>query len=186
MATNRLPAASRNFDNDNSTINLEIGARPQAACGSTLTFCEKMNAPPVGLLAAIHADYISPKRWVAWADWQIGRTEEPPMWLIDLSLAGDSSAAWKAIGESIHDTPELSLQELDEIALGLIALQYFEGEIDLSTFLHRAGDHTDPSNCSTDCEYFYQHLNRYESATSPRDYEESSRSRDSAISEGGY
>ena len=94
------------------------------------------------------------------------------MWLVDLSLAGDSSAAWEAICESIDDTPELPLQELDEIALGLTALQYFEGEIDFSTFLHRAGDHTDPSSCSTDCEYFYQHLNRYESASSPSSYEE--------------
>ena len=36
MATNRLPAPSQDF-HDNSTINLEIGARSQAACGSTLT-----------------------------------------------------------------------------------------------------------------------------------------------------
>ena len=131
-----------------------------------------MDTPPVGLLAAIHADYIQPNRWVAWADRQIGHTKEPPMWLIDLSLARDTSAAWNAISESIHDTPELPLRELDEIALGLIALKYFEGEIEFSTFLHRAGDHTDPSSCSTDCEYFYHHLNRYLSAPSPRDYED--------------
>lgn len=36
MATNRLPAASRLL-HDIPTINLEIGARPQAACGSILT-----------------------------------------------------------------------------------------------------------------------------------------------------
>jgi len=45
VATNRLPVASRNR-HDNSTINLEIGARPQAACGSTLT---------VGLQSALSA-----------------------------------------------------------------------------------------------------------------------------------
>ncbi len=36
MATNRLPVASRKH-RDKSTINLEVGARSQAACGSTLT-----------------------------------------------------------------------------------------------------------------------------------------------------
>ena len=41
MATNRLPAASRKR-HDNSTINLEIGARSQAACGSTLTLAMGM------------------------------------------------------------------------------------------------------------------------------------------------
>ena len=35
--TNRLPAASREW-HDRSTINLEIGERSQAACGSTQTF----------------------------------------------------------------------------------------------------------------------------------------------------
>ena len=37
VATNRLPANSQKF-HDNPIINLEIGARSQAACGSTLTF----------------------------------------------------------------------------------------------------------------------------------------------------
>jgi len=37
VATNRLPAASRKPHNS-SIINLEIGVRSQAACGSTLTF----------------------------------------------------------------------------------------------------------------------------------------------------
>jgi len=36
VATNRLPAASRRLHED-SIVNLEIGVRPQAACGSTLT-----------------------------------------------------------------------------------------------------------------------------------------------------
>jgi hypothetical protein len=36
VATNRLPGANRKR-HDNSTINLETGARPQAACVSTLT-----------------------------------------------------------------------------------------------------------------------------------------------------
>ena len=40
VATNRLPAASRKL-HDHSTIDLEIEVRPQAACGSTLTFCKK-------------------------------------------------------------------------------------------------------------------------------------------------
>ncbi|MCB1095381.1 MAG: hypothetical protein KDN22_07345 [Verrucomicrobiae bacterium] len=42
VATNRLPAASRKR-HDNSTINLEIGARRPADCGSTLTLQKEMN-----------------------------------------------------------------------------------------------------------------------------------------------
>ncbi len=40
MATNRLPTASRR-PHGNSDINLEIGARCLATCGSTLTFAQK-------------------------------------------------------------------------------------------------------------------------------------------------
>lgn len=40
VATNRLPAAGRKR-HDNSIINLEVGARSQAACGSTRTVRSK-------------------------------------------------------------------------------------------------------------------------------------------------
>jgi len=42
VATNRLTAASRKF-HGNSTNNLEIGARRQPACGSTLTLGEYLS-----------------------------------------------------------------------------------------------------------------------------------------------
>ncbi len=48
VATNRLPTARRKR-HDNSTINREIGARSQAACGSTHSFGIK-----------IHDDFIPP------------------------------------------------------------------------------------------------------------------------------
>ena len=40
VAANRLPAASRKL-HEESIVNLEIGVRPQAACGSTLTLCKQ-------------------------------------------------------------------------------------------------------------------------------------------------
>lgn len=43
MATNRLPASSRKRY-DHSTFYRKIGVRSQAACGSTLTLCQKMDA----------------------------------------------------------------------------------------------------------------------------------------------
>jgi len=130
-----------------------------------------MNAPPVGLLAAIRSEYIHPRQWIAWADAQIIKTAKPPIWLIDLSTATNYDEAWRAIGESVGATPELCLSDLEETALGLIALQYFEGKIGFRDFLLRAGNHTDPSGCSTDCEYFYHHANRYEAAEDPSEYE---------------
>jgi len=133
-----------------------------------------MNAPSIGLLAAIHAQHITPDKWIAWADRQIATIDQPPDWILDLSLARDYSAAWNAIWEIIEADPELARSELDEAALGLIALQYFEGQIDFPSFLQRAGDHTDPSGCSTDCEYFYHHLNRFEAAPDRQRYEDQS------------
>jgi hypothetical protein len=130
-----------------------------------------MNAPLVGLLAAIHSEYICPQQWIAWADDQIVKAAKPPMWLIDLSMAKNHREAWRAIAESVEGTTELSLSDLEETALGLIALQYFEGRIGFRDFLLRAGNHTDPSRCSIDCEYFYKHLNRYEAAQDPSRYE---------------
>ena len=55
MATNRLPAASRKR-HDNSTINSEIGARTQAACGSTLTLSMKIS---LQMLIVISTCFIS-------------------------------------------------------------------------------------------------------------------------------
>ena len=130
-----------------------------------------MKAPPAGLLAAIHSEYVCPQQWIAWADDQIVKVAKPPMWLINLSMAKNSADARRAIGESVEETAELPLRELQEAALGLIALQYFEGRIRFRDFLLRAGDHTDPSGCSTDCEYFYHHLKRYEAAGNPSGYE---------------
>ena len=130
-----------------------------------------MKAPPTGLLAAIHSEYICPQQWIAWADDQIVKTAKPPMWLIDLSIAKNCAEAWRAIGESVEETAELPAGKLEEAALGLIALQYFEGRIRFRDFLLRAGNHTDPSGCSTDCEYFYHHLNRYEAGENPSGYE---------------
>jgi len=130
-----------------------------------------MTAPSVGLLAAIHAQYVTPDTWISWADCQIAALDQPSEWIIDLSLARDFSAAWNAIWDIVVDDSELPRSELDEAALGLIALQYYEGEIDFRQFLHRAGDHTDPSSCSTDCEYFYNHLNRLEAAEDLQQYE---------------
>ncbi|MDQ8209659.1 hypothetical protein QEH52_19225 [Coraliomargarita sp. SDUM461003] len=135
-----------------------------------------MNYPPIGLLAAIHAETISPETWKAWADREILRTEQPPMWIIDLSIANDFSEAWKAIGESVQDTESLPSAQLDEAALGLISLNYLKGGIDFCHYLRRAGDHTDPSSCSTDCEYFYHHLNGIESSSNPEEYERMARS----------
>ena len=130
-----------------------------------------MKNPPVGLLAAIHAESISPRSWVAWADREIAKYDQPPMWVIDLALANDFRDAGKAIRESIEESAELPSRELDEAVLGLIALKYFDGEIDFRQFLLRAGDHTDPSGCSLDCEFFYHHLQRFESAEDPSEYE---------------
>ena len=130
-----------------------------------------MDSPPIGLLAAIQARYLDPAQWIRWADTQIARSDQPADWIIDLSVARDHDQAW-AIGPAVLGTSTLPANKLDEITLGLIALRYFEGRIGFKDFLLHAGDHTDPSSCSLDCEYFYTRLAAFESALDPTSYEQ--------------
>lgn len=132
-----------------------------------------MNEPTAGLYAAISCGYIQPAQWIRWAGGEIIERPSPPMWLIDLSLAKDSQAALTAIRESIIEAETLPVAEIDEITLGLIACKDFENRATFEEFLQEAGDHAESSSCSTDCEYFYGFLNRWEESESADQFEAS-------------
>lgn len=169
------PAAADKFTWKREPVSRQ-GKLAQARSRIYVILVTYVHAPSIGLLAAIRSEYIRPEQWRAWADVEIVKMPKPHMWLIDLSIAKDYHEAWIATADSVTENSELQLRDLDEIALGLIVLQYFEGRIGFREFLLRAGDHTDPSSCSTDCEFFYLHLNRYEMTSDKSRYEDEAKS----------
>ncbi|MDM8556619.1 hypothetical protein QUF75_17980 [Desulfococcaceae bacterium HSG7] len=124
--------------------------------------------PSLPLLAAIEAEYIKSTQWIPWADFIIQTMDEPPMWVIDLSLSSDYEKAYAAIAPDTKSDHDFKSNDLPELALGFIYLRFLEGDVSLKKFLFLAGDYTDPSDCSIDCEYFYDHLNNLESSNNSK------------------
>lgn len=113
--------------------------------------------PTSELLAAIVAEYLEPEQWIPWADSHIESIDSPPMWLLDLSMAKSSDAAYRAIWEGVvKDPTHGTICDFGDTVLGLMLLKYFEGKFSIDKFLLAAGEYSDGGNCSTDCEYFYE------------------------------
>ena len=127
--------------------------------------------PALGLVAAIQSEYISPEQWISWADEQVMSLDPCPMWIMEMALARECESAMLALREFLMDRD--FTKNIDEMILGLIYLLYSERRITFQDFLLRAGDHTDPSGSSHDCEYFYTILNDLESSRDSRGFEDS-------------
>jgi hypothetical protein len=103
--------------------------------------------------------------WRAWADAWILRTDEPPDWLLDVSLATTAeqvqAVVLRAQAEQPRREPSVSRRELDWVGrhLGLLYLRFLRGELDVATLLRRAGDQADRANYRIDCSTFYLLLN---------------------------
>ena len=107
--------------------------------------------------AAIESGFAQPAEWVAWADRQVARLDEPPGWVLDLSLAHSVAEArsvlWPACGRVV---PEL-WQHLDwtGLYLGFVFLRFERGELNMLDLLIQAGRKADAASFRIDCETFY-------------------------------
>ena len=101
-------------------------------------------------------------RLVAWADEQILRLDEPPLWLIELSLATDEAGLLRARARVPDASGSVAGRGLDEsrVYLGCLYLAFERGLLTMARLLHEAGDFTDPpSGDVPGCETFYLLLN---------------------------
>jgi hypothetical protein len=123
---------------------------------------------------ALETGLLSLSQLIRWADGQIERLAQPPLWLLELSLATDVGGvrkAWDAVPDRPASEPAES-HDPREIHLGLLYLDYEAGRLPLTELLLRAGDYADGNGYGgavPECEAFYLLLNEAEGrSTLPR------------------
>ena len=102
-------------------------------------------------------------RLVAWADEQILRLNEPPLWLIELSLATDEAGLRRARARVPIGFEAYTGSTFDEVRvhLGCLYLAFDKGRLLIDKLLAEAGQFADCrcSNNTPPCEAFYLLLN---------------------------
>src|SRR5688572_30754582 len=103
-----------------------------------------MDAPPVPLfdlwLPTVEAGALPLRELVAWADDQVARLPEPPLWLIETSLATDVGGlrrAALAVPEPVRG------YDAREVYLGLLYLAHEPGQLSPAELLLRSGNFAD-------------------------------------------
>jgi hypothetical protein len=121
-----------------------------------------MEAPPVPMFAmwlpALEAGTLPLQELVAWADGQILALPNPPMWLIELSLATDL----RGVERAATAVPEpVSGWDSRELYLGFLYLAHEDGKLPLDELLLTAGQFADGQGYGAvpECEAFYYLLN---------------------------
>lgn len=132
--------------------------------------------------SAASSGFAAPGDWKAWADRLIEVTDEPPMWLIDISLAGSTEALLPIMGalrRKVHEPMCVGILHhaeqadalqngLDDVEAGYYLLKLEEGRLNLRDTLIAIGDFTDAADgiSAGQCEDFYDLCNRLDSGES--------------------
>ena len=101
-----------------------------------------------------------------WADQIIEREEQPPAWLLDVTVQRYTPAMSGCIGAYVYSEPfqTFSGGEVDAEHLACLFIRYERGEISWATFLRAAGEFADGANGDWLCEDFYEMLTSLEDA----------------------
>ena len=91
--------------------------------------------------------------WQDWADKQIERTENVPMWLISMSMANDLATLEAALEP--EDLRIIDHRLEDNIALGSAVLAWRGGRLDFDSMLTTAGEIADCSEADVECELIF-------------------------------
>jgi hypothetical protein len=120
----------------------------------------------------IEAGLISYKHYVLFCDEMINKLENPPYWIIELSLTKTQNDALRIVNEFAESEPFENHPELNDFYLACLFLRYKHREISWASFLFSAGNYSDGYPSSMHCEYFYDLLNAYENFKYSQDIEE--------------
>jgi hypothetical protein len=112
-------------------------------------------------IAAIESGFAQPGDWVAWADRQIGRLDEPPGWVLDLALAHSAKDALSVLWPVCSRVPPVLWDRLDltGLFLGCLFLRFERGDLTMRDLLLQAGMKADSSNFRIECETFFLLVN---------------------------
>lgn len=108
-----------------------------------------------------------------WADALIATVEVPPPWLCDLASRTHQDDLVSAVQGYLIPSTDLNtgLQKYHNFHVGCQFLRYKRGEWSWAQFLKEAGQATDSSWSSWDCEKFYSQLNILEESGYSKDIE---------------
>ncbi|QTB24457.1 hypothetical protein [Lysinibacillus sphaericus] len=110
----------------------------------------------------IESGLITYKHYVLFCDEIIEKYENPPYWIIELSLTKVQNDAVRIVREFAHSEPFENFPEVNDFYLACLFLQYKQRQISWVSFLFNAGWYCDGYHCSIHCEFFYDLLNAYE------------------------
>jgi hypothetical protein len=107
--------------------------------------------------AAIESGFARPAEWVAWAERQIVRLDEPPVWVLDLSLAHSAKEALEVLWPARASVAQVIWGRLDwnGMYLGFLFLRFERGDLGMLDLLTQAGQKADCANYRIGCETFY-------------------------------
>jgi hypothetical protein len=108
-------------------------------------------------ISAIESEFAQPADWVSWADRQILRLDNPPVWVLDLSLRHSDKEAlgvlWPA---ACKVAPELwETIDATGLHLGFLYLRFERTDLSMLDLLTAAGRKADGASFRIECEAFY-------------------------------
>ncbi|MEH7351857.1 MULTISPECIES: hypothetical protein [Bacillaceae] len=121
------------------------------------------------IVEMVDSGLICYKHYYLWCDSIIESLENPPVWILELSVTKNSVSAREIISEYAYsDLETLSPDyyiKYNNFHLACLYLRYKNNEISWYTFLLKSGYYSDCCfNCKIDCTLFYEMLNIYENS----------------------
>jgi len=120
------------------------------------------------IVEMIDSELICYKHYYLWCDSIIESLENPPVWILELSVTKNSSDASGIVSKYAYsDLEKLSPDhyiKYNNFHLACLYLRYKNNEVSWYTFLLRSGDYSDGYICKIHCELFFEMLNKYESS----------------------
>jgi hypothetical protein len=114
---------------------------------------------------AIEAGYAMPQDWIPWEDKKLLDINEPPIWIIELSVAKSKGEALAALSPAFRTIPDTSYEHLNRTSLylGFLYLAYERSDLSLIDLLTTSGKAADNANVAIDCSAFYSLASQVES-----------------------
>jgi hypothetical protein len=112
-------------------------------------------------IAAIDTGFARDGDWIAWADHQIVRLNEPPLWVFHACVVDTAKEALAVLYPACGTVSQEVWNRLDftGLQLGFIHMTFERDGTDLLALLLKAGDLTDRANFRVGCEAFYMLAN---------------------------
>lgn len=135
-------------------------------------------------LAAAKANYASPIDWRRWADRLILSMAQPPIWLINASMARNDTELREAMVDRLDaEWNADGVPTYDDLCIGFLWLNYKRGQVSFADCLRLAAEQADGGSSRFSCEVFYQLLTRMESGERISDVESVAEAEFSSVAE---